>query len=141
MPRREVLKQLLLGENTLPGFNDSGAHLTNMAFFDGNLRTLQLAQEDGLETVARQVRRLTREPAALFNLDVGTLDLGAQADVILIDPAALKAYDAEAATVMQQNADRTQLLGLGRQALHPGLRAPAAGPGSDAGRDDPTRSR
>lgn len=99
--RREILKQLLLDENTLPGFNDSGAHLTNMAFFDGNLRTLQLAQEDGLETVAKQVRRLTRDPAALFNLDVGTLDLGAQADVILIDPAALRAYDPQASTVMQ----------------------------------------
>ncbi|HBG31278.1 MAG TPA: hypothetical protein DDW98_11720 [Gammaproteobacteria bacterium] len=99
--RREILKQLLLDENTLPGFNDSGAHLTNMAFFDGNLRTLQLAHEDGLETVAKQVRRLTRDPAALFNLDVGTLDLGAQADVILIDPAALRAYDPQASTVMQ----------------------------------------
>jgi len=99
--RREVLKKLLLDENTLPGFNDSGAHLTNMAFFDGNLRTLQLAQEDGLETVTRQVRRLTRDPAALFNLDVGTLDLGAQADVVLIDPEALRAYDPEASTVMQ----------------------------------------
>ena len=99
--RREILKQLLLDENTLPGFNDSGAHLTNMAFFDGNLRTLQLAQEDGLETVAKQVRRLTRDPAALFNLDVGTLDLGAQADVALIDPTALRAYDPQAATVMQ----------------------------------------
>lgn len=99
--RPGILKQLLLDENTLPGFNDSGAHLTNMAFFDGNLRTLKFAQEDGLETVARQVRRLTRDPAALFNLEVGTLDLGARADVILIDPEALRAYDAEAATVMQ----------------------------------------
>jgi N-acyl-D-aspartate/D-glutamate deacylase len=99
--RPAVLKKLLLDENALPGFNDSGAHLTNMAFFDGNLRTLKFAQEDGLETVARQVRRLTRDPAALFNLDVGTLDLGAQADVILIDPLALRAYDAQANTVMQ----------------------------------------
>lgn len=100
--RRDVLKQLLLDENTLPGFNDSGAHLTNMAFFDGNLRTLQLAQEDGLETVTRQVRRLTRDPAALFNLDVGTIELGAQADVVLIDPEALRAYDPETATVLKE---------------------------------------
>ena len=50
-----MLKKLLLDENTLPGFNDSGAHLTNMAFFDGNLRTLRFAQEDGLATVARQM--------------------------------------------------------------------------------------
>ena len=100
--RREVLKKLLLDKDTLPGFNDSGAHLTNMAFFDGNLRTLQLAQEDGLETVTRQVRRLTRDPAALFNLDVGTLDLGAQADVVLIDPEALRAYNPETATVLKE---------------------------------------
>ena len=42
--RKEVLKQLLFNEHTLPGFNDSGAHLTNMAYFDGNLRTLKLAR-------------------------------------------------------------------------------------------------
>ena len=37
-----VVKQLLLHPRLLPGFNDSGAHVTNMAFFDGNLRALKI---------------------------------------------------------------------------------------------------
>jgi N-acyl-D-aspartate/D-glutamate deacylase len=64
-----------------------------MAFFDGNLMSLKLAQQQGEATVAKMVRRLTREPAAFFNLDVGTLNIGAQADVVLIDPQVLSDWD------------------------------------------------
>jgi N-acyl-D-aspartate/D-glutamate deacylase len=84
---------LLLHENAMPGFNDSGAHITNMAFFDGNLMSLKLAQQDSLQTVSTMVKRLTRDPAAFFGLDVGSLEIGAQADITLIDPEALKAWD------------------------------------------------
>jgi len=83
----------LLHPSALPGFNDSGAHLTNMAFFDGNLMSLKLAQAEGLGTVAAMVRRLTREPAAFFGLDVGSLEIGAQADITMLDPAALQGWD------------------------------------------------
>lgn len=83
----------LLHEQALPGFNDSGAHITNMAFFDTNLMSLKLAQKQGLETVGRMVRRLTREPAAFFGLDVGTLDIGAQADLVIIEPELLRQWD------------------------------------------------
>jgi len=93
-----VLKQLLFSEHTLPGFNDSGAHLANMAYYDGNLRTLKLAAEESVALVSRAVKRLTKDPADLFNLDAGTLDLGQQADMVLIDPAALLSYDSEACT-------------------------------------------
>ncbi len=86
---------LLLNDNTLPGFNDSGAHITNMAFFDGNLGALKRAQEKGLETVARMVQRLTSEPAAFFGLDVGELEIGAPADLVLIDPEALAHYECD----------------------------------------------
>jgi N-acyl-D-aspartate/D-glutamate deacylase len=86
---------LLLHENTLPGFNDSGAHITNMAFFDANLGALKRAQERDLETVSRVVQRLTSEPAQFFGLDVGTLDINAQADLLLIDPEALAAYECD----------------------------------------------
>lgn len=79
----------------LPGFNDSGAHLTNMAFYDANLRGLHLAQRDGLDRVGAHVRRLTRDPAEFFGLDVGTLDVGARADVAVIDPEALAGWDTE----------------------------------------------
>ena len=43
---------LLLHNNTMPGFNDSGAHITNMAFFDANLMSLKLAQQRSLQTVS-----------------------------------------------------------------------------------------
>jgi N-acyl-D-aspartate/D-glutamate deacylase len=85
---------LLLHKNTMPGFNDSGAHITNMAFFDANLMSLKLAQRKSLDTVSTMVRRLTSEPAAFFGLQgVGRLELGAQADLVLIDPEALQQWD------------------------------------------------
>lgn len=83
----------LLDEGSLPGFNDSGAHITNMAFFDANLHSLKLARERGDETVARIVQRLTREPAERFGLDVGRMDLGAQADLVLINPEAMDGWE------------------------------------------------
>lgn len=82
-------KALLFNPLLLPGFNDSGAHLTNMAFYDGNLRMLKFAQEDGVEKVALAVRRLTAEPADFFGLATGRLETGAQADLVLVDPVAL----------------------------------------------------
>ncbi|MFT4822231.1 MAG: N-acyl-D-aspartate/D-glutamate deacylase [Halioglobus sp.] len=85
----------LLHENTLPGFNDSGAHITNMAFFDANLMSLKLAQRESLETVSTMVKRLTSEPAHFFGLDVGTLEIGAQADITIIDPEALAPYESD----------------------------------------------
>ena len=84
---------LLLHKNTMPGFNDSGAHITNMAFFDGNLMSLKLAQQQSLLTVSTMVQRLTRKPAEFFGLDVGSIDIGAQADIVLLDPEALKVWD------------------------------------------------
>ena len=67
-----------------------------MAFFDGNLRALKIALEDSEQTFAHMVGRLTKEPADFFNLDVGALKVGSQADLVLLDPAALAEYDGEA---------------------------------------------
>jgi N-acyl-D-aspartate/D-glutamate deacylase len=94
--RPEILRDLLFHKHLLPGFNDSGAHLINLAFFDGNLLTLQVAARESLEMVAKAVRRLTREPAEFFGVDAGRLEVGAQADVVLIDPDALRTYDTDA---------------------------------------------
>lgn len=92
----ETVRALLNHPQILPGFNDSGAHLTNMAFYDCNLRCLQLAQQEGLERVASQVRRLTREPARLMGVAAGSMAVGDVADLAVIDPAALAHYDSEA---------------------------------------------
>jgi N-acyl-D-aspartate/D-glutamate deacylase len=94
--RPEILRKLLFHEHMLPGFNDSGAHLINLAFFDGNLLTLQLAARESQTAVAEAVRRLTREPADFFGVDAGRIDPGSQADLVLIDPAALARYDTDA---------------------------------------------
>ncbi|MEH6605086.1 MAG: amidohydrolase family protein [Pseudomonadales bacterium] len=88
-----VTLDLLMHKNAIPGFNDSGAHITNMAFFDANLSALKLAQEKGLSMVAALVKRLTREPAKFFGLDVGTIEVGAQADITIVDPDALAGWD------------------------------------------------
>jgi N-acyl-D-aspartate/D-glutamate deacylase len=98
--RPEILKELLFHEHMLPGFNDSGAHLINLAFFDGNLLTLQIAARESVEKVAQAVRRLTREPAEFFGIDAGRLDVGAQADIVLVDPEALLSYDTDASRRM-----------------------------------------
>lgn len=98
--RPEILRSLLFDPQTLPGFNDSGAHLTNMAYFDGNLSTLKMAAQESLARVSLAVKRLTRDPARLFRMDVGTLEFDAQADVVLINPQALIDYDSDAALTM-----------------------------------------
>ena len=98
--RPEILKKLLFHPHMLPGFNDSGAHLINLAFFDGNLLTLKMAAQESLAQVAEAVRRLTRAPADFFGVAAGRMDVGAQADLVLIDPKALRRYDTDASRRM-----------------------------------------
>ncbi|MGB8330593.1 MAG: hypothetical protein WCE62_10735, partial [Polyangiales bacterium] len=62
------LSRVLFDPQMLPGFNDSGAHLTNMAYYDANLRGLQIAQRRSLEQVAYHVGRLTRAPAEFWGI-------------------------------------------------------------------------
>lgn len=91
------IRKLTMSPDFLPGFADSGAHLTNMAFYDVNLRALRIAREEnGEEGVAYMVKRLTRDAADWFGVNAGSIDPGAQADLVLIDPAALAQHDGEA---------------------------------------------
>lgn len=88
-----MVRELLMDPLLLPGFNDCGAHLTNMAFYDGNLRGLKLAAQGGEQDVAYMVKRLTRDAAEVFRVKGGSIEVGDQADLILIDPQALKKFD------------------------------------------------
>ena len=97
-----TVRDLLMNPLFIPGFNDSGAHLTNMAFYDANLRSLKLAAQGGERDVSYMVKRLTLDAAQLFGVDGGTLDIGAAADVILIDPVKLAQYDGERSAVRIQ---------------------------------------
>jgi N-acyl-D-aspartate/D-glutamate deacylase len=96
----ERMTRVLFDPQILPGFSDSGAHLTNMAYYDSNLRGLQIAQKSSLRDVAYHVSRLTREPAEFWGMDreVGTVEVGRKADLILLDPDALRRYDSDANT-------------------------------------------
>jgi len=91
----KVVRELLMNPKLLPGFNDSGAHLTNMAFYDVNLRSLQLAAQGGDKDVSYMVKRLTKDAADVFGVAGGTVDEGDIADLILIDPEQLANYDGE----------------------------------------------
>jgi N-acyl-D-aspartate/D-glutamate deacylase len=90
------VRKLIMDPLLLPGFNDSGAHLTNMAFYDVNLRCLKLAAEGGDDDVSYMVKRLTKDAADVFGVAGGTINIGDQADVILIDPQQLNQYEGEA---------------------------------------------
>ncbi|WP_150910165.1 N-acyl-D-amino-acid deacylase family protein [Marinobacter halotolerans] len=102
-----LVRKLLMDRQLLPGFNDSGAHLTNMAFYDGNLRALKLASDGGDVDVAYMVRRLTSDPARVFGVKGGTINVGDQADLILVDPSALRRLDHHN-TVIRQYRDEFQ---------------------------------
>jgi len=91
-----LTRKLLMDPVLLPGFNDSGAHLTNMAFYDCNLRALKLAQQGGDKDVSYMVKRLTRDVSELFGVQSGTLETGVKADITIIDPEKLKTYDGQA---------------------------------------------
>jgi N-acyl-D-aspartate/D-glutamate deacylase len=91
-----IVKELLLHPLMLPGFNDSGAHVTNMAYYDGNLRALRIGAEESELLFSRMVQRLTREPAEFFGLDAGRIDIGSRADIALLNPEALRTYDGDA---------------------------------------------
>ena len=91
----KVVRELLMNPKLLPGFNDSGAHLTNMAFYDVNLRSLQLAAQGGDKDVSYMVKRLTKDAADVFGVAGDTVDEGDVADLILIDPEQLANYDGE----------------------------------------------
>jgi cytosine/adenosine deaminase-related metal-dependent hydrolase len=45
------------------------------------------------------VKRLTRDAAEVFGVEAGSIDPGAQADIVLIDPAALANHDGEKSTM------------------------------------------
>ena len=92
--RPEPLAQLIASEDNLIGFSDAGAHLRNMAFYNFPLRMLRFVKARADEgrpfmEVGAAVRRLTGELAEWFDLDVGIVEPGRRADVVLLDPAAL----------------------------------------------------
>lgn len=92
--RRRWLEWIVAHPDVLIGFSDAGAHLRNMAYYNFPLRMLKLVRDAQTEgrpfmTVERAVHRLCGEIADWLGLDAGRLEIGARADLVLVDPRAL----------------------------------------------------
>ncbi len=73
----------------LPGFTDAGAHVRNLGYYDGALSLLKQAITTNFLSPEAAIHRVTGEPAHWFRLDTGVLKVGAQADLVLLNPQAL----------------------------------------------------
>jgi N-acyl-D-aspartate/D-glutamate deacylase len=82
--------RIFSSRETLPGFNDSGAHYRNMAYQDGGLHYLRQAMDHGLPALETAVHKLTGLSAEWLGLQTGTLTVQSIADVIVLDPNALQ---------------------------------------------------
>ncbi|MGH6611101.1 MAG: hypothetical protein ACRECQ_12680, partial [Burkholderiaceae bacterium] len=78
--RADIRQKLLAHPHILPGFSDAGAHARNIAFFDSAIALLRQAVQTRFITPERAIARVTSEAARWFNLDAGTLRVGARAD-------------------------------------------------------------
>lgn len=92
--RPAVLRRLMADPAVQIGFADSGAHLRNMAFYNFPLHLLKLARdaqqaEVDFLSIGQAVERVTSELAAWYGLDAGVLEVGARADLCVIDPEGL----------------------------------------------------
>ncbi|CAC5339966.1 MULTISPECIES: N-acyl-D-amino-acid deacylase family protein [Planktothrix] len=70
----------------LPGFTDAGAHVRNLGYYDGALSLLKQAVATKFLKPEVAIARVTGEPARWFRLDTGVLNIGAQADLVLLNP-------------------------------------------------------
>jgi N-acyl-D-aspartate/D-glutamate deacylase len=72
-----------------PGFTDAGAHVRNLGYYDGALSLLKQAVATKFLAPEIAIARVTGEPARWFRLDTGVLKIGAQADLVLLNPQPL----------------------------------------------------
>ncbi|MCU0448095.1 MAG: amidohydrolase family protein [Microscillaceae bacterium] len=83
--------KLLADKTTIPGFNDSGAHNSNMAFQDGALQVLKQAQANPeVLPIEKAIYRLTKMAADWIGFQAGSLLKGDRADVVVLDPSKLQ---------------------------------------------------
>jgi N-acyl-D-aspartate/D-glutamate deacylase len=92
--RERPLEWIMNHPDVLIGFSDAGAHLRQMAHYNFPLRMLKRvrdAAQKGYDfmSVEHAVWRLTGELADWLGLDRGRLEVGARADVVVVNPEAL----------------------------------------------------
>jgi N-acyl-D-aspartate/D-glutamate deacylase len=92
--RPRWLEWIVAHPDVLIGFSDAGAHLRNMAYYNFPLRMLKIvrdAQQAGrpIMSIERAVHRLCGEIGDWLGLDAGHLEIGAPADLVVVDPTGL----------------------------------------------------
>ncbi|MEE3326986.1 MAG: hypothetical protein VX252_06620, partial [Myxococcota bacterium] len=91
--RPQVLRDMQSQPTVQVGFSDSGAHLRNMAFYNFPLHLLRMAKNNpspgDFIPVERAVQKLSSELADWYGIDAGKLEIGARADIALINPEGL----------------------------------------------------
>ena len=89
--RKKPLERIMNHPDSLIGFSDAGAHLRNMAFYNFPLKMLAQVHQAQSEprpfmSIARAIHRLTGEIGDWFGLDVGHLEEGCTADIVVLNP-------------------------------------------------------
>ncbi len=84
-PRLALMKHPYI----LPGFTDAGAHVRNLGYYDGALSLLKQAIATKFLSPEIAIARVTGEPARWFQLNTGVLKVGAQADLVILNPEEL----------------------------------------------------
>ncbi|AUX48032.1 hypothetical protein SOCE26_095580 [Sorangium cellulosum] len=92
--RRGPLEDIIRHPDAIIGFSDAGAHLRQMAHYNFPLRMLRLVKDAAREgreimPVERAIQRLTAEIGDWLGIDAGRLEVGAQADVVVLDPGGI----------------------------------------------------
>jgi len=93
--RTKTMDFLVRRKNITIGFSDAGAHLRNMAFYNFPIRLLERVRDAEKSTrrpfltLEKAVWKLTGELGEFYNLDAGRIEIGARADVAVIDPEGL----------------------------------------------------
>jgi len=94
--REDIVRKNIAEPCALIGFSDAGAHLRNMAFYNFPLHVLKFSlQANPALTPERAVWRCSGEIAEWFGIEAGTLREGDRADLVIIDPEALRNADLE----------------------------------------------
>lgn len=93
----KAIEEIIKSPYSLPGVSDAGAHLDHEIGVDFTSVFLRRwVGERGIMSLEEGVRRLTSLPASLLGLsDRGTLVEGMAADIVVFDPATIRALPVE----------------------------------------------
>jgi N-acyl-D-aspartate/D-glutamate deacylase len=93
--REEELNWIVQHPDCHIGFSDAGAHLKNMAHYNFGLRLLKFVGDRSMKgqktlTIGQAVKKITKDLANWFLLpNLGVIEPGKRADLLLINPAGL----------------------------------------------------